>query len=327
MNPTVSDVHVNRPLSNISIAYVQSAERFIAGQVFPVVPVQKRSDRYFTFDRGDFNRDEMLERAPSTESEGGGYSIDSTPTYYARFYSYHRDIDDQIRGNADDPLNLDQEATIYLTTKALIRREVQWAFNYFKAGVWATDKTGAASASGTEVKFWDDSTSIPIVDVRNGKRAVAESTGFEPNTLVLGRAVYDALADHPSFVDRIKYGQTPGAPAIVTLNAMASLFDVDRVLVMNAIKNTASKGQTSAHSFIGGEHAFLCYSAPNPGLMTPSAGYTFGWNGFFAAGPQGNRIRSYRMENLMSDRIEVDMAFDQKVVGADLGYMFVNVLS
>jgi hypothetical protein len=42
--------------------------------VFPNIPVQKKSDRYYTYDRGDFNRDEMEERAPGTESEGSGYT-------------------------------------------------------------------------------------------------------------------------------------------------------------------------------------------------------------------------------------------------------------
>ena len=68
MNPTPGDVHVNVPLTNISIAYLQNASNFIASRVFPNIPVQKQSDRYYTYDRGEFNRDEMKERAAGTES-------------------------------------------------------------------------------------------------------------------------------------------------------------------------------------------------------------------------------------------------------------------
>jgi len=44
-NPTVHDVHIDGPLANISIAYRNSG--YIADQVFPNVPVTKKSDKYF----------------------------------------------------------------------------------------------------------------------------------------------------------------------------------------------------------------------------------------------------------------------------------------
>jgi hypothetical protein len=132
MNPTPGDVHVNAPLTNISVAMMQSASNFIGVRAFPNVPVQKQSDRYYTFDRGEFNRDEMQERAPSTESSGGGYTVDNTPTYFCRVYAFHKDIDDQMRANADSVLQLDREATQYCTMKALIKREKVWANAYFK---------------------------------------------------------------------------------------------------------------------------------------------------------------------------------------------------
>ena len=81
--PSRSDVHVNRPLTNISIAFLQNAENFIANRVFPNIPVSKKSDVFFTYDRGEFNRDEMEERAPATESAGGTYKI-GNDTYFAR---------------------------------------------------------------------------------------------------------------------------------------------------------------------------------------------------------------------------------------------------
>ena len=53
-NPTRSDVHVNAPLTNVSIAYVQDNNKFISSKVFPLVNVPKQSDLYFTYDQGDF---------------------------------------------------------------------------------------------------------------------------------------------------------------------------------------------------------------------------------------------------------------------------------
>jgi hypothetical protein len=327
MNPTPGDVHVNAPLTNISVAMMQSASNFIGVRAFPNVPVMKQSDRYYTFDRGEFNRDEMQERAPSTESSGGGYKVDNTPTYFCRVYAFHKDIDDQMRANADSALQLDREATQYVTLKALIKREKLWANAYFATGVWTNEKAGAATADATHIKFWDNAASTPIEDIRDAKRVVLQSTGFIPNKLVLGRTTYDKLLDHPEIIDRVKYGQTQGAPAKGSLAALATLFEIDEILVSDAIENTAAEGQVAAHSFILGKHALLCYAASSPGLQTPTAGYTFSWNGYMGASAEGTRMKQFRLEQIESDRIEIQMAMACKLVSADLGYFFNGAVS
>jgi hypothetical protein len=343
-SPTRSDVHVNRPLTNISVAFLQNATNFVAARIFPNVPVMKKSDSYFTFPRGAFNRAERTKRAPSTESAGGGYEL-STDTYNAEVYAFHKDIDDQIRDNADQPLNLDREATEFVTQIALIKREKLFVESYFTnstpGDIWTFDADGVASsptpaatfdptsASLNDVLHWNDSSSNPLEDVALGKQYVLQSTGFEPNKLVVGYPVWSVLKNHPDIVDRIKYsgGVGPSRPAIVTVEAVAALFEVDEILVMKSIENTADEGQTATHSFIGGKHALLCYAAASPGIMTPSAGYTFSWTGHVGAGNMGNRISRFRMEQLKSDRVEIEMAFVQKRVSEDLGYFFGGIVA
>jgi len=329
MNPTKGDVHVNRPLTNISVAYLQDQTNFIADQIFPNIPVSKQSDLYFMYDRGFFNRDEMEERAPGTESAGGDYTIETDTPYFAKVYAFHHDISDQRRANTDSELAPDREATELVTRKGLIKRERLWVSKFFKTGVWTNNRNGvsAAPTPGTEVLHWSDAASTPIEDIRTSKTTVLESTGFEPNTLVLGQKVVDALADHPDVVDRVKYGQTAGGPAMIELSELVALFKIPRIFVMKSIVNTAAEGAANVHSFIGGDHALLVYSAPTPGLMTPSGGYTFSWTGFLGAQPQGQRIKRFRMEHLSSDRVEIDMAFDQKLISADLGFFFNGIVA
>lgn len=337
--PSRSDVHINKPLTNISIAFLQSADKFVASRVFPNIPVSKKSDAYFTYDRGEFNRDEMEERAPGTESAGGGYKI-GNDTYFAQERAYHKDVPDTIRANSDSPINLDREATEFVTHKGLIKREVTWSNTYFQTGqipgaIWSfvADGNATATAPGSfdptdvtntnnKVLFWNDAASTPIEDVRLLKRFVLESTGFMPNTLTLGRAVFDVLVDHPDIVGRLDRGQTPVGPAMANRAQLAALFELDEVLVMDAIQNTAAEGQAAVHSFIGGKNALLSYKPSTPGIMTPSAGYTFSWTGAFGAGADGMRIKRFRMEQLSSDRVEIEMAYDQKLVSPDLGAFF-----
>lgn len=325
--PTAGDVHVNAPLTNISVAYIQDAQHFIADRAFPTVPVLKQSDRYYVYSRADFNRDEMKERAPGTESAGGGYDLDNTPTYYAPVFAFHKDVEDQMRANSDAVLNPDRDATIFVTQKALIKRERSFAAKFLQASVWANEAEGVASAPGAgQFLIWNDADSDPIGVIRSAKRAVLESTGFEPNKLILGTAVYDALIDHPEIMDRVKYGQTPGNTAMVNASTLAQLFDLQEVLVSKAVVNTAAQGAAEASSFIFGNHALLMHTTNSPSIMTPTAGYTFSWTGWMGASGMGHRIKRFRMEPLESDRIEIQMAYDQKLVGADLGYFFENAV-
>lgn len=325
--PTPGDVHVNRPLSNISVGFMQDAEGFVADKVFPNIPVAKQSDLYYTIDRTFWNRSEMEKRAPGTESKGVGWET-STDPYFAHVYALHHDIEDERRANADSVFQLDEEATSLLSMQAMIKREKVWATNFFAATIWTTDITGVSGVPGAgQVKQWNDAASTPIEDIRAQRTAQKVLTTLRPNTLVIGSEVLDALLDHPDIIDRLKYGQTPGSAADVDLSDLVALFKIPRIFVMDAVENTAAEGAAESNAFIGGKGALLCYVPDAPGLRTASAGYTFSWTGFLGAGTMGQRIRKFRQERINSDRIEIDMAFDQKLVAADLGTFFDTVVA
>src|SRR5271166_4957650 len=132
--PTRSDVHVNRPLTNVSIAYIQRAQDFVADKVFPYVPVMKQSDRYFVYTKDWWFRAGAEKRAPGTESAGGGFNINNTPSYFCDVWAWHDDVDDQTRGNADEPLDMDRDATLFVTQVLLLRREIQYVSKFMAAG-------------------------------------------------------------------------------------------------------------------------------------------------------------------------------------------------
>ena len=329
--PNVNNVHIDAILTNISVAYLQNTDNFIADKVFPVIPVDKKSNLYFKYTKDDWFRDEAQRRADGTASAGSGYGL-TTDTYMADVFAFHKDIGDQTRANADNPLNPDMEATQFVTQRLLLRREVQWSNDYFQSGVWANDYRGGASAATNVAVYWDDYksapttyTSNPILDVETAKAGVLQNTGYEPNTFVLGYKVFQVLKNHPLLVDRYKYTQ---AGAIVTEDLLAQLFGVDRVLVAKAVVNGGKEGTGSqSYSFTTGNSALLCYTAPNPGLMTPSAGYSFMWTGVSGGLGTTVGVSRFRMEELKADRVEGEIAFDNKVVASDLGWFWSNIIS
>jgi len=311
--PTTNDVHVDAILTNISVAYIQDQGNFIANQVFPSVPVEKQSDKYFKYTKGDWFRDEAQLRAPSTESAGSGYSL-STDTYSTSVYAFHKDVDDQVRANADNPLNPDRDATTFVTQRMLLRQEIDWNTNYFTTGIWDTDVVG-----GSDFTVWSNYTSSdPIEDIETGKSTMLTNTGFMPNTLVIGYDVFRQLRHHPDIVDRIKYTSSE----VPAEGILSRLFGVDRVLVTRGIKNSGAEGAADSFAQIHGKNAALYYVAPSPGLLTPSAGYQFAWRGVSDGMGQNIGISRFRMPELRADRIEAQMAWDYKVVSTDLGYFF-----
>jgi len=317
--PTRGDVHVNAPLTNISVAYLQDQKEFIADSVFPAVPVAKQSDRYFLYKKGQWFRSDAQIRGVSQETAGTGYEIDNTPNYYCDVWGLHKDIDDQIRANADAPLNLDREATELVTRQLLIKKEKLWAGKYFTTGVWTGSSTGA---DVTPVTRWNASGATPIKDVRAQIDAIHTKTGIWPNTLVLAKDVWSAVQDSADFLDRIAITRDK----IVTPDLLASVLEIERVVIAKAVENTAAEGAADAMVAMYADDALVCYAAPRPGIMTPSAGYTFSWSGLLGA-VEGTRIKRFREERLASDRVEGEMAFDQKLVAADLGAFFNDCLA
>ena len=201
----------------------------------------------------------------------------------------------------------------------------QFVADFMSTGVWANDVAGVASAPSTgETIRWSDYTnSDPIEDIEAGKASVLSTTGFEANTLVLGYEVFRQLKNHPDLVDRIKYTSSQ----TITEDMLARMFDIDRVLVSKSVKATNNEGATGAYGFTTGKTALLAHVAPSPGLLTPSAGYIMQWTG--VSGGMGLTVgtSSFRLESLKATRVEAELAFDNKVVATDLGYLWNSIVA
>lgn len=321
-NPTPGDLHVNQVLTTISVAFYQDTRDFIADRVFPNVPVQKQSDLYYKYNKGDWFRSDAQKRAPGAETVGTGWNV-STDSYMADVWGLHADIDDQTRANADSVFKLDSDATRLVTQQLLLRRDQLWLSKYFTTSVWNTDLTGVSGTpAGGQVKQWDQPGSTPIEDIYVQVVNMAEETGHRPNTLVIGARVWQALQNHGQILDRIKHTQA----GFLTEEIVARALGIDRLIIAWATQNVSNENQLADMSFMAGKHAFLCYSAPSPGIQIPSAGYTFSWNGYMGATSFGTRFKRYRIEPKASDRVEGEMAFDLKAVSTDLGVFYNGIV-
>lgn len=320
MNPVSRDLYVDQLLTNILLGY--SNPIYIADLIAPLVTVTKQSGLIPAMLQSDWFRDSAQKRGPGTPSLGHGFGTDLTATYYCHRYSFRHEIDDDTRGNAGPPFQLDSMSTKFVGDKILMKREVNWATQNFKTGVWASDKTG-----GTDFTAWDDiGGGNPAKDIEDYRNDIEERIGAEANTLVIGKRVWSSgLKFNPVLVDMVKYTQRGQlGPELV-----ASLLEVDKLHIGKAIYTTTIAGTAEAsvtYSRIWGKKALLMHVAPSPGIMAPSASYTFAWTREGApAGPW--YIKRMRNEEAEIDIIEANSYFDQKVTQSRAGTFMTSVVS
>lgn len=328
-NPSYTNVHVSQPLTDLSVAYFQAnLGKYAAVRAFPVVGVQKMSNSFYTYNRGDLLRTEAKYRAPGTPVAKGGYRT-STDTYLCDRAAFGKNIDDPTRNNADPQFDLEGEAVDYITDQVLRKMDKDFLTDFFTTGIWdgassSTDMTGSATApASTTEDFlqWNDVASTPIEDIHGEMDAVESGSGYRPNTLVLGPRVRTSLINHPDIIDRIKYTQK----GIVDDALLAALFGVEQVITLRAVENSGAEGAAESIDFMAGKHALLLYRPAQAGLRTPSAGYTFTWTGGGPAG--GVQIKRYRDEPIESDVLEGETWYDSKRVASDLAAFFASAVA
>lgn len=331
------DVHFDRPLTNISMAYFQDQSNFVSGRMFPIVPVMKASDTFDIYPQGYWNRiyetareEESVANSITYKVQRGSYSVGDDAL---RIF-----ISDKKRKNVDVQRKLDMEATMLVTQAIILGKEQVFADTFLKAGSWTTARAGVASGhvAGTSVVQWSKDASNPIEDVRQLCLEVFKvSGGRSPNVLLMTYDVWNILMDHPDFIDRIKYQGTNSKPGMVTKQAVASLFEIDEVHVFKALSNNAVAGVVDSegnppvdNEFLTSKTVMLCHRPKSVGLMTPCSGLTFAWNQYIShSAMAGPSIRRYRpMDGRKGEYIEAELAIEQKQVSKDMGAIFTNII-
>lgn len=327
--PTPSDLHVNRPLTNFSLAFMQSLAKFQADRLAPIMPSQKKSDLYFRLKKEYWFSDIMRRRGIGAPAVRQGYGVD-TLSYVCDLFALGKEIDDQVRANEDSPLNSDRTAMKFVTRAALMNREKSFKDAFWGTSKWTTDLTGNTSASavlsGGTFKQWNDTAATPIEDVANAKIIMEKLTGFTPQVLAMGKLVWEALKVCPEILTRITGGSTSVNPAHVTKQLVAQLLEVDEIVVLDAVENTAGHGNTMTGDYIFGKQALLMYRDDTIGVETPTAARTITWQQY-AGNKNGTRILKWRDESVHSDIIEIESTYVHKIIAPDLGIFMTSAVA
>lgn len=315
-------------LTNLSILQLNDPSVFVAGQVFPTVPVNLQAGKYIKYNSGDFNKTEMRATADGAPAPLAGWGKDED-NYFCEVYKEGAVIGPAAMQNATAPFDLMRDTTTMLTHHSMIHREKQFKDNYMKTGVWDTDKEGVASgsASGDQFVQWSDfENSDPIGDVQSASTRMAiQNYGQRPTGFALSRDVYDKLVNHPQLMERIIY-IAGSEPARLSKQHIAALFEVETVTILDSVENTAGEGLEATPKFLFENEAFLYFRPSSPGLMTASAGYIFSWSYLSGLGGTAVRREDRSMREGGGTYIESAQSYDMKVVCPQLGIYWHNII-
>lgn len=329
--PGGSDLHIDRPLTNVSVAYFQDPNDYIADKVFPAIPSDKRSDVFWKYSKSDWRRSDAKKRAPGTESAGIGWS-NLTDNYFCDIYAAHVDIDKQTRANADSNWNLDSDASRLITQHLLLQKDRIWAQSYFTSGVWGTEYTGVGAApTGAQFLQFDQTASDPLRVTTDWFSDFHLSVGKKASFMVIGVDVWKALKNHPAILDRIKYTQK----GVVTEDLIAEFFGVEKLYIAYSseasgpqINDAAAQDAAATYDWIlNAKDILFGYAPKRPGLLEPSAGYTFNWRGYGAGNKYGLSMSNFPDLKTKSDRVEGEAAYAMKLVSKDCGVFINNAVS
>jgi hypothetical protein len=311
--PSARDLHVDSLLTDYAIGYSQDiASTYVIGAASTLKKVNKQSDYYAVWNKGDFFRSEMDVRVQGARSKGAGFRM-STATYTAINYGLHTTLTDDQRENSD--VDIEKAKIRYLVHQAMRKRDKVFAAAAFTTSVWAnTDQTGVSTSPSTnQFLQWNDSSSTPLKDILEQIEVVRLACGMKPNVMVIDPNVELNLRRHSDFLGLFQY--TSGG--LVTLQQIAGVLGIDNIIVGNTIENTANEGATTVMANVFGKGCLLAHIAPTPGDEEPTAVTGFSWSPFDQVSATGIAVDSWYEKPYRATFYEAEMYFDCKVTATD----------
>ncbi|MBU0801430.1 MAG: hypothetical protein KKA05_10585 [Alphaproteobacteria bacterium] len=326
-------------LTNMAMSYLPNLTQFVARRVFPRVTVGAPEGSYNILTRSDFLRPVVKKLANHEAAPIGGFNFTqgqySTEEYGIAANWTDRDL---VRANVGGigAAGLIRAKTLYVTIQSLLGLELDTANLIRTPGNWAFSATGVAAAPGAgEFLKWSDAASDPIGQVKQIILAMTLASGFKPNKMIIPPTVIAQLSEHPDFLGRVLYGGTNGQPAMVNIDALKSLFEIQDVVVPGGVVNLGKEDQADNIDWIWGSDVWIGFAPAEASMEMPSAGYHFAWNGQDGTIPapfqgpsneNGLFIRRYTENRPAAYFVESRYYTVPKVTGSSLGYLLASAV-
>jgi hypothetical protein len=298
---------VDPVLTNVALGYTN--DQMIASAIFPEVPVAKQSGKHFVYGKDRFRINEN-KRGTGSQANEVTLSLTTGNPYFCEDHALKMFVPDEDVENAETPTTPLQDATEFLMDQHLVSFEKEVA-DLITSTANLTNNT---TLSGTD-QWSDYSNSDPFGDFETAKATIHSTIGVDPNTAIISKQVWDKIKHHPDFLERVKYSQR----GQITVDLLASLIEVDRVLIGGAYYNTAKEGQADSTAYVWGKDVVLAYVAPRVAPKIMTLGINYKWT---AKQLQTKRMRGVAEDDREGTYVRVGgWYYDVNVVAPGAGFL------
>jgi hypothetical protein len=317
MPPETTDLYLDVPLTNVSIAYRNPG--FVAEEVLPIIPFAAKYGKYPVFGYERFMIP-MTHRAPQTAPARIDWSLAWT-AFEAEEQTIEVALDDQQRQQSGS-VNAERSSVNIVTEQLLLAREKRVADLVLSTSVITQYDTLAGDEQ------WDDAdyaaVNDPIARFLTAQETIAAATGMVPNRAVMSRQVFNALRRHPLILERVSMTGTGGRDArVINAEILAQVFDLERVLIADTQYNSAKEGASVDIDPVWSDSVLIYHYRPGPELEMPRLGAILNWEAM--ALPR--QITRYREARIKSDVFQCTEYVDEVVMSAPSGYLLTDVLA
>ena len=311
------DIHIDVPLSNMAVQAFRQGN-LVGQRLFPVVPVGKQSDKYYTIQKADWMRlPDTDERAPKNTPRRIEFSV-SSDSYFAKNYALAAEAAFEDLANQDNAIRLRERNIQLVTSRLALGMEKRIA-----SKVTSITNCGSGIALTGTAKWSNYTNSNPLADVTTGHAFMRSNTGIRPNVAIIDFDTLQILKRHPVLLDMYKY--TDGG--MVTMDQIKASFEVSEIIVAEAIYNNAKEGAAATMTNIWGNVCLLAYvdtAAAGPETATYGLGYR--WTDPLLGQPMAARVYD---DPDPGKRVEIQEASyyqDEKIVAQQLSYLVKDTL-
>ena len=301
----LEDLRINAYLSEVARGYGNNS--FIAENLFPIIDSEKEKIDIFQFNKEAFQLydTERAIRANSNVITPKGFSK-HTATLAEHDLAYPIDYREEDEA---EKVKLQLHATNVVTEGLKLKLEKQCADLAQDPKNYATENKIALSGTS---QFTNDA-SDPLKVVNAGKDAVCGKIGKDPNTLVMGQEVWQALKQNTSLKNLI----ASSSNKIITLDLLKEFFEIENIVVGRSIYADANNN----FARVWGNNIILAY-VPKLTSRTeydPSFGYT-------VRKKDALQIDEYQKEGNKVKYIRATDIYTPFLVGAEAGYLISNAV-
>lgn len=321
MFPKVTNGRVDPQLTNVLLAYKNN--NFIAGEMLPTVPNLKDESGLIAEMGQSHLHQYSSARALYDESEHRiTFTIDNSKTYRVDYFDLGVYLPDRLQEQVQSPFNMRNAAQFTVMQALQLEREIALANAMTSTAIITNNVTLSASSD----KYTDTANSTPETDFDTARDSVFDNTGNEANAVYMSRKVMNTLRRHPWFLEIAlrtlgangqKNGSLSESAFVETLKAW---YELDFVFIGRSIKITSREGQTVTKANVWGDDVVFFHRPKSPELFAPSFGYSFQL--------QGKNLRTVirRHQNDKGDIVEVNWAYQDKILDANAGYLIKSVI-